>query len=154
MTGADTLAALAQVSVTLAGFAGIGVALGRRDQGEFTPADLLGLGALLRPSLAAAAWAFVPLVLDSAAVPEPRIWMLSSAGYMVFVVGMVAFFVVPQVRRAGVPIGGALVSTSVCAGLLAANTIWLREAWPHLTVLVLSLVISVFGFVSLVVRRR
>jgi hypothetical protein len=152
----DPLIALAQVAVTLAGFSGIVVVLGRRSRGEFTASERLGLGSLLRPSLGVVLWSLVPLVLESAHVAEPALWTSVSALYFAYIAAMLALFAMPQARAAGAMFEARwVIASSVAAQLLLllGNALWIRDAWPYLTSLLISLLISALAFARMLIPR-
>jgi hypothetical protein len=74
----ETLLTLAEVSLGLAGFAGIIVVFGR-GPGVFPPADSLRLAALVGASLGTLFLSLIPVALSAVGVPEPELWQWSSA---------------------------------------------------------------------------
>jgi hypothetical protein len=74
----DTLLTLAEVSLGLAGFAGIIVVFGR-GPGALPPADSLRLAALVGASLGTLFLSLIPVALSAVGVPEPELWQWSSA---------------------------------------------------------------------------
>jgi hypothetical protein len=78
LEASDTLLALAEVSLGLAGFAGIVVIFGR-GQGALPPADSLRLAALVGASLATLFLSLIPIALGFLGVGEPEVWQWSSA---------------------------------------------------------------------------
>ena len=59
----ETLVGIAEIAVALAGFTGVVVAFGSRNQGSWHPGDRLRLGFLLESSLTAGGFALLTLVL-------------------------------------------------------------------------------------------
>jgi hypothetical protein len=158
VSASDTLIAIGQIAVTLAGFAGIVVVLGRRGHGEWTNQEIFDLGALLRPSLSAALLCMIPLILDSAELAESLVWAIASALAFTYLTVMMVGFVIPQGRASGFLIGSrrhaALISLVVQVAPLVANAVWLRAAWPYLGVQLVLLSISVAAFVRLLTSTR
>ena len=74
----DTLLTLAEVSLGLAGFAGIVVVFGR-GPGALAPADSFRLLALVGCSLGTLFLSLVPIALNAVGLPEPELWQWSSA---------------------------------------------------------------------------
>jgi hypothetical protein len=81
----DTLLTLSEVSLGLAGFAGIIVVFGR-GPGALPPADSLRLAALVAASLGTLFFSLIPIALGFVGVPEPELWGWSSAIMLVAVV--------------------------------------------------------------------
>jgi hypothetical protein len=80
----DTLLTLAEVSLGLAGFAGIVMVFGR-GRGSLPPADSLRLAALVGASFATLFLSLIPIALSAVGVPEPELWQWSSAIMVVLV---------------------------------------------------------------------
>ena len=78
MEAFDTLLTLAEVSLGLAGFAGIVVVFGR-GPGPLPPADSLRLAALVGASLGTLFLSLIPIALNAVGVPEPELWRWGSA---------------------------------------------------------------------------
>jgi hypothetical protein len=78
LEASDTLLTLAEVSLGLAGFAGIVVIFGR-GPGVLPPADFLRLAALVGASLGTLFLSLIPIALSFVGVPEPDLWQWSSA---------------------------------------------------------------------------
>jgi len=74
----DTLLTLAEVSLGLAGFAGIVVVFGR-GRGVLAPADSFRLLALVGCSLGTLFLSLISIALRAVGVPEPGLWQWSSA---------------------------------------------------------------------------
>jgi len=74
----DTLLTLAEVSLGLAGFAGIVMVFGR-GPGVLPPADTLRLAALVAASLGTLFLSLISIALGFVGVPEPELWQWSSA---------------------------------------------------------------------------
>lgn len=78
MDAFDTLLTLAEVSIGLAGFAGIVMVFGR-GPGELPAADSFRLLALVGCSLGTLFLSLVPIALNGVGLPEPELWQWSSA---------------------------------------------------------------------------
>lgn len=85
MDAFDTLLTLAEVSIGLAGFAGIVVVFGR-GPGALPPADSLRLAALVGASLGTLFFSLTPIALNALGLSEPELWQWSSAIMVAFVV--------------------------------------------------------------------
>ena len=85
MEAFDTLLTLAEVSLGLAGFAGIVVVFGR-GRGALPPADSLRLAALVSASLGTLFFSLIPIALHFLGVGEPELWQWSSAIMVVAIV--------------------------------------------------------------------
>jgi hypothetical protein len=93
----DTLLTLAEVSLGLAGFAGIVVVFGR-GSGVLPPADSLRLAALVGASLGTLFLSLIPIALGFVGVPERDLWRWSSA-IMIFVALPAHAFGLLRIRR-------------------------------------------------------
>ena len=97
MEAFDTLLTLAEVSLGLAGFAGIVVVFGR-GPGALAPADSFRLLALVGCSLGTLFLSLIPIALASLGLPEPTLWQWSSA--MMLAVAVPAhLFAFSRIRR-------------------------------------------------------
>jgi hypothetical protein len=90
----DALLTLAEVSLGLAGFAGIVVVFGR-GPGILPPADTLRLAALVGASFGTLFLSLTSIALGFLGVPEPELWQWSSA---IMVVVFVPVHVVGMLR--------------------------------------------------------
>ena len=75
----ENLRSMAEVAVSLTGFTGIVVALGKRSHGSWTKLELLRLKMLLITSLAVLFFSLLPLALSGLNFSGERIWMISNA---------------------------------------------------------------------------
>jgi len=78
LEASDTLLTLAEISLGLAGFAGIVVVFGR-GPGALPPADSLRLVALVGASFGTLFLSLIPIALGFVGVAEPELWQWSSA---------------------------------------------------------------------------
>ena len=88
---------MSEVSLGLAGFAGIVVVFGR-GPGELPPADSFRLLALVGCSLGTLFLSLIPIALGFVGVPEPELWQWSSA-IMVVVAVPAHLFAISRIRR-------------------------------------------------------
>jgi hypothetical protein len=158
MAPEDILATTAEIGIALAGFSGIVAVLGARAQGAWSGADRFHLTMLLETSFAAVLWSFVPLVLLSAEVGPERVWLLTSAAY----VGYMLLQFPRRTRQissadpAGPDANGELwfrvfvISGAVAHTLLqVVNAVWLRAPWPHIVAVLWALTLGFVMFVRL-----
>jgi hypothetical protein len=97
LEAADTLLTLSEVSLGLAGFAGIVVVFGR-GRGVLAPADSFRLLALVGCSLGTLFLSLIPIALGFVGVAEPELWQWSSA--ILIAVSIPAhLFVLSRMRR-------------------------------------------------------
>ena len=154
------LATFASLAVALAGFSGIVVVLGGHARGEWSSRDRYLLTALLTSSGGSALLSVLPLVLDSAEIAEPTIWMISSASAVVLQAGLLAVRARRISRDADTRIRERVVLIASYGGgsafmiLELVNCFWLRTSWPHLGTIAWHLAISFTVFVRLVLPRR
>jgi hypothetical protein len=93
----DTLLTLSEVSLGLAGFAGIVVVFGR-GPGALAPADSFRLLALVGCSLGTLFLSLIPIALNAVGLPEPELWQWSSA-ILLAVAVPAHLFALSRVRR-------------------------------------------------------
>jgi hypothetical protein len=78
LEASDTLLTLAEISLGLAGFAGIVMVFGR-GPGALPAADSLRLAALVGASFGTLFFSLIPIALGFVGVAEPELWQWSSA---------------------------------------------------------------------------
>jgi len=93
----DTLLTLAEVSIGLAGFAGIVMVFGR-GPGALPAADSFRLLALVGCSLGTLFLSLIPIALNAVGVPDPGLWQWSSA-ILIAVVIPAHLFIMMRFRR-------------------------------------------------------
>jgi len=158
MAPEDILTTTAEIGIALAGFSGIVAVLGRRSEGAWSGADRVRLAMLLETSFAAVLWSFAPLVLLSAEVAPERVWLLTSGGY-------VGYMLLQFPRRTrqmtsvdrvdpDAPVGpwylAFVISGAVAHTLLQlVNVAWLRAPWPHIVAVLWALTLGFVNFVRL-----
>ena len=91
MDQSETLLTVAELSVALAGFAGLVSVIGRDRDRQSSIADGLRLQMMLEVALLNAALALFPLPFLQPATFEPEIWRLGSGIHFVSSVGLVLF---------------------------------------------------------------
>ena len=149
-----------EVSVALAGFAGIVATFQFRDQAEVRRGDLVGLTMLVSFSLMAAFFCALPLVLAVFQLAATTIWSVSSALAAVYLLYSMYY-----VHRSMSPVRmkvrtrvlfrtfqGAACLLAVMNVLNAANLGFHREPGPHVASLVYGLGLVAYMFVRLLLR--
>jgi len=157
MEPADLLSLVVEVSITITGFSGIVIVLGRRSLGEWSPRDRVQLRALLVSSITPTAFSGLGLFLLTTDIPLSHIWRICS----VFHVAMYAFQATTGIRRAkkllkddfdlstvSVLLGGSML----IALLNIANAVLIAAFWPLALALVWLIGLSLFNFVQLLWR--
>jgi hypothetical protein len=84
----ETLLAIAQIALGLAGFGGIFVALGRERAETRRPADVYRLTLLLSTALSTLVLSLLPVALRALGLPEAAVWALSSTVMSALLVGL------------------------------------------------------------------
>ena len=112
---ADLLLTMAEVSVAFAGFASITVLFRGRSAGEWTIADMLRYGAMLRGSLCACLFSLLPVVLLRAEAPESWTWSLTSVCLLVYGISTSRVFVF--LFRVGARPNAEIARNAIAAGL-------------------------------------
>jgi VIT1/CCC1 family predicted Fe2+/Mn2+ transporter len=154
------LATFANLGVALAGFSGIVVAVGGHARGEWSSRDRYLLTALLTSSGGSTLLSVLPLMLASAPLAEPTIWVVSSASAVVLQVGLLAVRARKISREADTRIRERFVLVASYGGgaafmiLQLVNCFWLRTSWPHLATIAWHLAISFTVFVRLVLPSK
>jgi hypothetical protein len=159
----DTLLTLAEVSIGLAGFAGIVVVLGR-GPGALPAADSLRLAALVGASLGTLFLSLAPIALNALGLSEPEVWRWSSA-VMVILAVPAHLFGVLRIRRIAsemfevtpVPMlvtGAFLLSANLVAQACnAVGAPWRPSFGVYLSGLILYLGFAAFQFARLLFVR-
>lgn len=155
----SVLVTVAEISIGIAGFSGILVAIlmGNREARE-DPGLRIALSALLLTCVFLLVMSFMPLILLATSIASSTVWLVSSA--LVGTAQAVVLLVrIRQTRLAGVRLGrsevparmirislACVVSAMVLHGI---NAGWLRTDWPYLTAVVLYLLFSFSIFVGM-----
>ena len=100
----EILVGLAEVGVVFAGFAGVSVVLGRRDQGSWSDLDSTRLRWMIWFSLAASGFALLPLLVHGLGLSETQTWFSASGLLLTFLLWSAGYVLVMTRRlyRAGV----------------------------------------------------
>ena len=117
----DTLLTLAEVSLGLAGFAGIVIVFGR-GPGALPPADSFRLLALVGCSLGTLFLSLIPIALGFVGVAEPELWQWSSALMLAAAVPAHLFALLARSARRGRAFRGR--------SRLHASDRRVRSSWP------------------------
>ena len=150
----DTILTTAiEVSIAIAGFSGIVVALGPRGTPRWPETSRIQLSALLLGTIAVVAFAFLPLVLSAAGVGSLRIWTISSGAHALYLLGVIGHRAW-QIKRVSVSdVPPAMIAAGAFAvvafGLQLANLVALQTAWPFLTAIIVMLLSCFAVFASL-----
>ena len=163
MEASDTLLTLAEISLGLAGFAGIVVVFGR-GPGALPPADSLRLVALVGASFGTLFLSLIPIALGFVGVAEPELWQWSSAMMIALVVPahLLAF---SRIRRDAaeifevlpvfmLPIGASFFVANWVAQILnVLGTAWVPSFGVYLFGLILYLLFAAFQFARMLFVR-
>jgi len=142
------LTTTAEISIAIAGFSGIVVAVAPGRMAELPTAAKSILSTLLLVTASTFAYAFVPLLILSADVQEETAWRVSSLLHAIYLVAASAYRMSQRVRtsRDERPSGSFYLFTLFVAAALAlqvVNMLWLHAAWPYLVAMV---VMNLSGF--------
>ncbi len=157
MEPADFLSLVIETSITIAGFTGIVIVLGRRAAGEWSARDRIQLRALLLSTMTPIAISGLGLLLITTEMPLVHVWRIISA----FTVVLYCFHMVTGLRRAHQVLdkeflGGTLyllLSLSALVSLVvAANALVLATFWPIALLLTWMIGLSLFNFIQLLWR--
>ena len=160
MDSHDALTTLAEIAIAIAGFSGIAAVLGRRNQGEWSPSDVVRLRSLLVVSFTIVIFCFFPIILSLAVADSEKVWAVSSGAWIVQSVVAILFGVRDArqvVRTTGEALDRKFVGlvALLFVGLevlQAANVLVVRDAWPYLSALVAHLVFPFAMFLRLLRR--
>lgn len=158
MQPADFLSLVVEVSITIAGFSGIVIVLGRRARGEWSPRDQIQLRALLLSSMMPLAISGLGLFLLTTELTVGSVWRICS----VFAICLFGFHATTGIRRARQSLKNEIdpatiyvlysVSISVILLLGLANTFAIVAFWPIALLLVWMIGLSLFNFIQLLWR--
>ena len=163
MEASDTLLTLAEVSLGLAGFAGIVIVFGR-GPGALPPADSFRLLALVSCSLATLFLSLISIALGFVGVTEPELWQWSSA-MMVALAVPAHLFAFSRVRRDAaeifevlpafmLPIGASFFVANFVAQICnALGVAWVPSFGVYLFGLILYLLFAAFQFARMLFVR-
>ncbi len=163
MEPAELLGVLAQVAVTMAGFAGVVVVFGRRAVHEWSPVDKYRLSLLLATSILPLALCLIGLLLLSTDLAKPTIWCicsaLAAASFLLNAAGIRTF---SRFRPEEIAASGARSRLFYATSLVGFGTLLLqlyniaalRAFWPFFTTIVLSILISSLQFALMTLARE
>jgi hypothetical protein len=150
---------IAQMSVSLAGFAGVVVSFQYLQAIKVTRGDALGLVMMVNISLVNSFFALLPIILTNFAIKEEStIWAICSAAsafnYVIFFCYIQSQLKQVNLRRT---ITKVIFKLFMCSGLLAIivnilNAAYYREYALYFIVLVLPLIYTAYLFMRLVSR--
>jgi hypothetical protein len=160
----DVLLTLAEIGISVAGFAGVVTAFGTRRSGEWTLEDRLRFSFLLVLSLTVVFFSILPFPVAALHVDGPVVWRLVSGILAVWIViiNIIAFRQLTRVRRVFKSKTHSWTKFLVRAGelafvlLLSFNTVYMAEAGLFLLALIWLLLQSIVMFAELLgffVRR-
>ena len=158
-----TLQTIAELSIALAGFTGVVVALGRRGQGEWAAVERARLESLLQAAVGGVVFSIAPSVALSAGVSDDTIWRVGNAVLcVVHALGALRFLrqIGPETWQRGeperilivlLPIPAVLIlgQFSVAVGILSGF-----GPFFYLATLLWVLVVGLLQFVFLLIRTR
>lgn len=159
----EVLGAAAQVSVTLAGFAGVVVVFGRRAVHEWSGVDRFRLRLLLTTSAQALAYCMVGLLLLATSLEAHAVWVWSSALAIVLyvpttVIGLQSFrqLLPGELEAAGAsrPLFYGISILSLVGGALQLYNIFVaRDFWPFFFLIVSAILASTLQFVRMILAQ-
>ena len=156
MESEGILTALAEVGIAIAGFSGIVVALQHRS-GGWPEIDKFRFNLLLQVSLVGVFSSLIPILLHLVNPAKTFVWAWSSGLWLAYILPTVVYRVtrnLPAVTAASGPVSkfmGAYFITSLTLQVLlqTTNLVWLREPWPHVLTVLLSLLLASLLFIRL-----
>jgi hypothetical protein len=161
MESGDALASTIEASIALAGFSGIVVVLGRRNQGEWRPQEELRLVNLLINGFTAFFSSLLGILLLSTSLSVETTWRICSLVWFVAVAAHSCWILMRSRRLGDYDLRKSnsfffwfLTAVSTSALLLQlANVVWLHQFWPFFVGIVTSLLLGARQFVVLVLPR-
>ncbi len=153
MAAWEALDSILEVGIAIAGFSGVVIAFGRK---EWSSRAMFLLPTLLDIAFLTVVLAFIPLILLTTSITQPVVWQIASAATATYVAVVIPYrtvrikqlFLDPSHlgRRLG------LIVNILVFGLSLINVFWLHTSWPHLTSLLLMLLLA-FGVFSFLVTE-
>ena len=161
MEAGDALASTIEASIALAGFSGIVVVLGRRNQGEWRPQEELRLGNLLVNGFTAFFSSLLGILLLSTSLSAETTWRVCSLAWFVVVAAHSCWILIrsrklgdDDLRKSSPFFFWFLSAVSASALLLQlANVVSLHQFWPFFVGIVTCLFLGARQFVVLVMPR-
>ena len=156
MESEGILSALAEVGIAIAGFSGIVVALQHRS-GGWPEIDKFRFNLLLQVSLVGVFSSLIPILLHLVNPGRTFVWAWSSGLWLAYALPMIVYRVpraITTLRSVAEPwsrSARAYMFTSLTLQILlqTTNLVWLREPWPHVLTVLLSLFFASLLFVRL-----
>jgi hypothetical protein len=136
LIGADALLTTAEVGVAFAGFASVVTVFQRREDGDWSPPDVIRFQLMIATSLSAVLFAMLPFAFSFLGVEEAALWATCSALFAIYLTVMLVL-----VARRSLP----LVSTSALSPLVA---------WPSLGGGILAIVLQILNSASFLLHRE
>jgi hypothetical protein len=120
MNHADTLYALAQVSVAFAGFAGLMAFVRERAAGPLTRVQRNRLIGMVRVALIVTAFALLPIVVSAQGLSDTTTWRVSGALFATAFapITVIAWRRLLEIRKAAVPAAVPFIPQVATVGLL------------------------------------
>ena len=156
----DQLLTFAEISIALAGFAGIVATFQSRQQGGITPGRVLDLWMIVNISLAGAFASALPLVMQNFGMQEPNVWAVCS-GLMAVNQSVFTYFLFRRTRLRYVAFFTRLLYLFlylVSLGFIlinilnAAGLVFTREFGPYFVTIIFNFVIVGMSFSRLLMR--
>ena len=150
MDPSGILTTSAEISIAIAGFSGIVLALGPGRTRGWSEASKFILSVPLLTTAATVVFSFVPLLIFSAKISESTAWAASSSLHVAYFVGVIAFRInqTHQMTPDDQP-GRAFYAFAVIASCVVilqfVNAIWLQTAWPFFVAIV---AMNLAGFIA------
>lgn len=161
MNGTEQLLVITEVSVALAGFAGVVAAYQYKDGTNVTRGDALGLAMLVNIGLLDAFFSVLPLAIFNVGVSEQVTWMISS-GLMCVNYSIFTYYVVSNMKRVKVRKMSSKLAYAFLyiagAGILIINILntlqinFHGEFGPFFLSLILPLILAGYMFARLILR--
>ncbi len=156
MESEGILTALAEVGIAIAGFSGIVVALQHRS-GGWPEIDKFRFNLLLQVSLVGVFSSLIPILLHLVNPGRTFVWAWSSGLWLAYALPMIAYRVprgMTTLTAATEPYSkfmATYIFTSLTLQVLlqTTNLVWLREPWPHVLTVLLSLLLASLLFIRL-----
>lgn len=164
MNPGEALGAVAQIAVTLAGFAGVVVVFNKHAAHEWSRADRFRLQLILLSSAVPLALCLAGMLLLTTTLPAPTVWALCSA--LAFAVAITYGFVFIRTflhfRRGELKSVGARRATffimvafgCILIFLQLYNAIVLSAFWPFFVMIISGILTATLEFTLLIFVRR
>ena len=151
MNWENALGGAIEVSIAIAGFAGIVAAFNRRSEGAWAATDQMLLEMLLASSVAACAFAFLPFVLLDA-LDDHAAWRIGSGLQVLWLIGITVFRT-RQSRRTGAEYFksarfAAPLGLPAMLLLIGNATMW-GTSWPYVVGVLFLIAVGFSAFITL-----